>query len=182
LSGPYGGLDLTASPNRASAVTVIASGAITTGLYRTDDEILSALKGASIVAIDSPLSQPRHGWHRDVDRVLLRMGYKVLPAAWPSMKALYRRALVISSRLSEAGAKVIETHPLSALKSSRCSSYADLAEALGIAIHEKPRVKDEVDSLIAAIVAMAYDEGLVMSVRASDGEVYLLKPICDGSL
>jgi len=39
-----------------------------------------------------------------------------------------------------------------------------------------------VDSLIAAIVAMAYDEGLVMSVRASDGEVYLLKPICDGSL
>jgi hypothetical protein len=182
LSGPYGGLDLTASPNRASAVTVIASGAITTGLYRTDDEILSALKGASIVAIDSPLSQPRHGWHRDVDRALLRMGYKVLPAAWPSMKALYRRALVISSRLSEAGAKVIETHPLSALKSSRCSSYADLAEALGIAIHEKPRVKDEVDSLIAAIVAMAYDEGLVMSVRASDGEVYLLKPICDGSL
>jgi len=182
LSGPYGGLDLTASPNRASAVTVIASGAIATGLYRTDDEIFSALKGASIVAIDSPLSQPRHGWHRDVDRALLRMGYKVLPAAWPSMKALYRRALVISSRLSEAGAKVIETHPLSALKSSRCSSYADLAEALVIAIHEKPRVKDEVDSLIAAIVAMAYDEGLVMSVRASDGEVYLLKPICDGSL
>jgi predicted nuclease with RNAse H fold len=182
LSGPYGGLDLTASPNRASAVTVIASGAITTGLYRTDDEILGALKGASIVAIDSPLSQPRHGWHRDVDRALLRMGYKVLPAAWPSMKALYRRALVISSRLSEAGAKVIETHPLSALKSSRCSSYADLAEALGIAIHEKPRVKDEVDSLIAAIVAMAYDEGLVMSVRASDGEVYLLKPICNRGL
>ena len=182
MSGPYGGLDLTASPNRASAVTVIASSAITTGLYRTDDEILGALKGASIVAIDSPLSQPRHGWHRDVDRVLLRMGYKVLPAAWPSMKALYRRALVISSRLSEAGAKVIETHPLSALKSSRCSSYADLAEALGIAIHEKPRVKDEVDSLIAAIVAMAYDEGLVVSVRASDGEVYLLKPVCDRSL
>jgi len=182
LSGPYGGLDLTASPNRASAVAVIASGAITTGLYRTDDEILGALKSASIVAIDSPLSQPRHGWHRDVDRALLRMGYKVLPAAWPSMKALYRRALVISSRLSEAGAKVIETHPLSALKSSRCSSYADLAEALGIAIHEKPRVKDEVDSLIAAIVAMAYDEGLVMSVRASDGEVYLLKPICDRGL
>jgi predicted nuclease with RNAse H fold len=182
LSGPYGGLDLTASPNRASAVTVIASSAITTGLYRTDDEILSALKGASIVAIDSPLSQPRHGWHRDVDRTLLRMGYKVFPAAWPSMKALYRRALVISSRLSEAGAKVIETHPLSALKSSRCSGYADLAEALGITIHEKPRVKDEVDSLIAAIVAMAYDEGLVMSVRASDGEVYLLKPICNRGL
>jgi len=182
LSGPYGGLDLTASPNRASAVAVIASGAITTGLYRTDDEILGALKSASIVAIDSPLSQPRHGWHRDVDRALLRMGYKVFPAAWPSMKALYRRALVISSRLSEAGAKVIETHPLSALKSSRCSGYADLAEAVGLTIRDKPRVKDEVDSLIAAIVAMAYDEGLVMSVRASDGEVYLLKPICDRGL
>jgi predicted nuclease with RNAse H fold len=179
LSGPYGGLDLTASPNRASAVAVIASGAITTGLYRTDDEIVGALKSASIVAIDSPLSQPRHGWHRDVDRALLRMGYKVLPAAWPSMKALYRRALVISSRLSEAGTKVIETHPLSALKSSRCSGYADLAEAVGLAIRDKPRVKDEVDSLIAAVVAMAYDEGLAMSVRASDGEVYLLKPICN---
>jgi len=116
LSGPYGGLDLTASPNRASAVAVIASGAITTGLYRTDDEILGALKSASIVAIDSPLSQPRHGWHRDVDRALLRMGYKVFPAAWPSMKALKSsRCSGYADLAPETGPKVIETHPLSAL-------------------------------------------------------------------
>ncbi|MGC9210506.1 MAG: DUF429 domain-containing protein [Acidilobus sp.] len=174
----YGGLDLAASPRGRSATAIIQSGMISVSSVWSDDEIVSSLSGSDIVAIDSPLTPPRGGGHREVDRLLIQSGFRVLPASWPSMRALYARATTIAARLRGLGIDVIETHPASALKSSGCRDLDELIARLGLTPRSRPTNRDERDAVVAAVVALAYDRGFIEAFRAPDGVVYLLKAIC----
>ncbi len=178
MRGIYGGLDLAASRRRASAVALVSEGLVEFVEPSADDEIVTALSSASVVAIDSPLTPPPPRGHRAVDRLMIRMGYRVLPASWPSMRSLYERASRLAGALRAIGVTVVETHPSSAMRAGGCRDHKELAEALGLRLAREPSSRDEVDSLVAAAVAMAYAAGRALRVVGPDGEVFLLGPTC----
>ena len=129
----------------------------------------------AIIAIDSPLSHA-NGF-REVDLLMKKKGYPVLPPGWRSMKMLIDRSLRFKSLFEKNNIVVIETHPYSALKSSGCSDYDELLEVHGI---KPPRIlsRDEYDAIIAALVAKYYAEGRALKIEARDGRIYLLPRIC----
>ncbi|BDC19386.1 hypothetical protein [Acidianus sp. HS-5] len=120
----------------------------------TDEEIIDYCKDAKLVAIDSPLSMSKG--FREVDKKMIRSGYKVLPPSF--MKSLVERAIRISKLLPS----VIETHPTSSMKN------------LGINWKEYTKKKDEIDAVICAITAYAYDNKMVFKISDVDGIIYLL--------
>lgn len=175
------GLDLSGSPRRCSGYSEIdvslRSIARVGCLYR-DEEILSSIVGrASIVAIDAPIApEPRV---RELDRIAMRMGYRVLPPSLGGMRILTQRAWRLYIELSRMGVRVIETHPRSALKSSGFENPLDLMRWIGIGVPQEIRggrlARDIVDAIIASLVAYCYLEGgCVEEIRAMDGALYLI--------
>ena len=79
----------------------------------TDGEILDfvARYRPDVVAIDAPLSFPVAGTLREVDRVLLRQGFRPYPPLIPSMAALTKRGVALRATLESTGTRVIETYP-----------------------------------------------------------------------
>ena len=120
----------------------------------TDDEIINYCKDARIVAIDSPLSMSKG--FREVDKKMIREGYRVLPPSF--MKSLVERAI----RLSRVLSNVIETHPTSSMKN------------MGINWRDYTTKKDEIDAVICALTAYAYDNNLTYKISGIDGTIYLL--------
>jgi len=181
----YAGIDLAGSPRNPSGVAILDStdtiSMVFIGILHNDDEIIELLTRFKpvVVAIDAPLSHSRG--YREVDRLLLRHNYRVLPPGWRGMSMLVDRALTLVRSLTSMGIKVIETHPRSALKSSGCRSPSELAERIGLSF-EKRLSRDEEDALVASVVAYGHDHGYTVVFRATDGEIILLKPICTGNL
>ena len=173
----FGGLDLSTTRRRSAACIIRGDLAYFTNPL-TDDEILEALRSATVVAVDAPLTGPPVKGHRAVDRLMIRMGFPVLPASWPSMRALTERATRIAGLLRALGVVVVETHPTSALRSSGCRSALELAGRAGVRVEAKRLTDDEAAALVAAIVAMSYYNGRALLIRDVDGEVALLGPLC----
>ena len=173
----FGGLDLSTA-GRRSAACIIRGDLAYLSDPLTDDEIVDALKSAAVVAVDAPLTGPPERGHRAVDRLMIRMGFPVLPASWPFMRALTERATRIARLLRAMGVEVVETHPTSALRSSGCRSALELAGRVGVRVEARRLTDDEADALVAAIVAMSYYSGQALLVREVDGEVALLRPLC----
>ena len=146
------GIDL--AVKRPSAVGVLKDRLIE--VYELDDEgIIKTCWDAEVIAIDSPLSHSKG--FRDVDRNMIKMGYRVLPPSW--MKSLVDKAIFLSSSLK---GKVIETHPTSSLKN------------IGLDWRKFNVKKDVVDAIVSALVAKFYVEGNAMEIRGIDGVIYLL--------
>ena len=172
------GLDPAATPRRYSGLAVLDDNRL---LYvsrlKRDREIVEAVMSFKpvIIAIDSPLSHAIT--YREVDLVMKRMGYRVLPPGWRSMRLLVERSLRLKRFFEENNIVVIETHPYSALKSSGCEEYDKLLEVHGI---KPPRIlsKDEYDAIVSALVAKYYAEGRALKIEARDGIIHLLPRLC----
>ncbi len=175
------GLDPAGSEKRPSGLAVIHGNSLIyiSRLY-SDREIIGVVREymPTVIAIDSPLSHTIHGY-REVDRVMKRLGYRVLPPSWPSMRMLVTRSLRLVDAFLSMGISVIETHPLSALKSSGCRDWVELAKKLlhGFTI-DRRLSRDEIDALVAALVAKTYVDGVAKAVSARDGVIYLLPKVC----
>lgn len=137
-----------------------------------------------VVAIDSPFSVPVGSALRRVDRTALERGFKILPPSWSSMRRLVYKSvgLILSLR---PGTTVLETHPRSALKSSRCGGVEELLARAGV---QAPRGcleliesnKDVRDAVIAAVVALFFTTGVYEVVYANDGAIFLAPRLCRG--
>ncbi len=176
------GLDPSGSSKKPTGIAVLRDNRIVFyGVKYNDVDIIETINSfkPTVVAIDSPLSFPTRGWFREVDRKMIRLGYRVLPPMWNSMKPLVERSIKIMKMLENNGIKVIETHPRSAIKSSNCSNWVELVEKNGIEIKGKQITnKDIIDAIIACIVALYYVKREAVSIKASDGVIYLLPRIC----
>ncbi|MEM0027651.1 MAG: DUF429 domain-containing protein [Ignisphaera sp.] len=184
VKGFYIGLDLAAKPSRCTGFVVIADTShIQVAEARclgTDDEIIhNVVKyGNVVIAIDAPFGFG-DGHLRRVDRKMISMGYRVLPPGLQQMRELTRRAISIVSKLLGYGLTVIETHPRSVLKSSRCNSLEDLANRLGIDASLINRGNRDIkDAFLAAIAAYCFIRGCSNPVQESDGVIWLVKEIC----
>ena len=174
------GVDLRGSDRRPSGVAVISGRDLRVESLYSDEEIVDFLTRhkALVVAIDSPLSHSPS--YRHVDRVMVRLGFRVLPPGWRGMSMLVERGVRLASRLSSMGVVVLETHPRSALKSSKCRGLGELASRLGLALPGR-LTRDEEDAVVASAVSLMYVEGAVVEVEGVDGRIYLLPPVCGGS-
>jgi predicted nuclease with RNAse H fold len=175
------GLDLSGNPGRCSGyseIDVDMRAIVRVGCLYRDEEILSVIVGrVSIVAIDAPIThEPRV---RELDRIVIRMGFRVLPPSLGGMRILTQRAWRLYGGLSSMGVRVIETHPRSALKNSGFEDPVDLIRWLGIKpppeIPKGRFARDIMDAIVASLVAYCYLEGgCVEEIRASDGVLYLI--------
>lgn len=172
------GLDLSGSTRRPSGLAIIEEFEILyLDLLIYDEDIIRVIKRYKpvVLAIDSPFTHAEG--YREVDLVMKRMGFKVLPPGWRGMKLLVDRCLSIRRALEEAGVSTIETHPTSCLKSSNCYTYESLLSRFNW-LEYLYRSRDELDALICALVALLYAENKALSIKASDGAIYLLPRIC----
>jgi predicted nuclease with RNAse H fold len=178
-----GGLDPSGSERRISGLAVLDLNNkmfIYVGKLYKDSEIIRTILAykPQVLAIDSPLGFATG--FREVDLLMKKMGYPVLPPGWRSMRMLIERSLRLKNIIEKYNIYVIETHPRSALKSSGCSSIEELLEREKITLNMNiwSLSKDELDAVIAAIVAKHYVEGDAFRVEARDGIIYLLPRIC----
>ncbi|HIP24872.1 MAG TPA: hypothetical protein EYG81_00165 [Archaeoglobus profundus] len=167
------GLDLAGKKTKPSGIAFVTNGCLEEFLIlHSDNEILHKIieNNVRVVAIDAPLSHAKG--YRKVDLKMIRSGFKLLPPGWKGMKMLVERAIKIKRELEKNGIKVIETHPLSALKNAdyNLSAFINLKN-----INLSNLSKDVVDAIICSAVAWAYVTGKVEIVRDVDGEIVLLK-------
>ncbi|MCX8196053.1 MAG: hypothetical protein N3F67_03125 [Acidilobaceae archaeon] len=172
------GIDLAASEQRCTGFSYIdifsrqLEGAI---CLRSDEEILSTLRavGARVVAIDAPLAEiPAM---REVDKLMISIGFRVLPPTFGAMRKLTQRAWRLS-RMIEC-AEVIETHPRSALLSSGARDVAALLARLGVrsAVKLEALNRDQLDAVVSAAAALCYAERWCSrKVEARDGRIFLI--------
>ncbi|MEL9940718.1 MAG: DUF429 domain-containing protein [Ignisphaera sp.] len=180
----YIGLDLAAKPSRCTGFVVISDTehvqVIEAKCLNTDDEIIQNVLryNNAVIAVDAPFGFG-DGYLRRVDRKMISLGYRVLPPGLHQMKELTRRAISIVGKLIGYGLTVIETHPRSVLKSSKCNSLEDLANKLGIDTSLiSTRSKDIRDAFLAAVAALCFVRGCSNPVQESDGVIWLVKEIC----
>ncbi|BCU69158.1 DUF429 domain-containing protein [Stygiolobus caldivivus] len=146
------GIDL--AVKRPSTVGVLLGDKIE--VFEAGDEgIVKLCEDAEVVSIDSPLSHSKG--FRDVDKQMIRNGYRVLPPSW--MKGLVDKALALSSTLRGT---VIETHPTSSLKN------------IGLDWRKFGVKKDLIDAVVCSLVSLFYKRGEAMEIKGSDGAIYLL--------
>ncbi len=149
-------------------------------LYEDEEIVASILTdNVKVVSVDSPIArEPRL---RAVDRAAMKLGFRVLPPNLGYMSKLTIRGWNLYERLTSVGVIVIETHPRSALKSSKAGSVVDLARRLGVDLgeYESRRLrKDLRDAIVAALVSLCYVRGdCVSQIVAEDGAIYLIKPL-----
>lgn len=179
------GIDLTTRESKPSGISVISVNAkehlelVFVGKVKRDEEILELLSEYRVkaVAVDSPLSLPTSGFYRKLDLELIRMGFRVLPPAWKTMRELTLRAVRLATALRALGVEVLETHPFSCMKSSQCRSFDSLVKALGLTVPRKLD-KDERDSVIAALACVFHQLGKSFLISANEGFMVLLPRIC----
>ncbi|MEM2009683.1 MAG: DUF429 domain-containing protein [Thermosphaera sp.] len=176
----FAGLDLSASPLRPSGFASINDDRemLSLDLVFDDSEIVDAILTLKpvLVAVDAPLTFTGKPF-RNVDKALIRAGYKVFPSTWRGMKELVERALKIKESLIIT--RFIETHPSSALKSSGCGNYGNLLRAFGLKNPpENIKNKHLVDALIASLVSYLSYRSISTVIREDDGEIHLLPLLC----
>ena len=148
------GIDL--AVKRPSTVGILEGGIICVKELMTNEEIYKECKDALVISIDSPLSHS--SGYREVDKLMRRMGYKVLPPSW--MRSLVDRAISLQKMFSNV--TVIETHPTSSMKN------------VNINWKEIDKSKDVVDAIMCALVSLYYYKNIAVEISASDGKIYLL--------
>ena len=151
------GLDLASKETNPSGVCTLDS--LDCRVVYRDQEILKALKGAQVVAVDAPLTMEKP-W-RKAEKELLKMGYRPLPLSLPSMVELHKRAVRLKEMLK--GTTVIETF----IQPMRTAGALKLKEIMGWG-------RDQLDAFLAALVAKYYREGKAVAV--GEEPVYILTP------
>jgi len=180
----YIGIDLAAKLNRCTGFVAIASADLRVAeaaCLGSDDEIVNSVRkwGKAVVAIDAPFGFG-NGFIRNVDRKMISLGFKVFPPGFSHMKTLTTRAIELVKKLKNLDVVVLETHPKSVLKSSKCNNVQELSEKLGIKEIEKALngVKDIKDALLAAIASLCYAINCSYKVEDIDGTIWLVKELC----
>lgn len=174
------GIDLAGSEANPSGWALLEAGHVRTALLGPDDEILEATLSASpsLVAIDAPLSLPRAGYTRKVDREMHKLGLPVLPPMFPAMRKLTLRGIRLAGQLTAKGLEVIEVHPTSSRKvlglpvrGRKAVQEALMAIGLRGDLEAKPLSMHELDAITAALTAILHILGLSEVVGNEEGHI-----------
>ena len=181
----FAGVDLSAYPKNPTGLAWISLGerTVKATLVHEDSEILNAIKALrpTLVAIDSPLSLPREGAMRRVDREMVKLGLRVFPPLLPSMKPLTLRGIALAEKLKKMGLKVIEVHPLSTLKllgfdKKSKHKLLQLLRDEDFSVEERKYSDHELDAISAAYTALLFFEGKAVEVKGDPWDTPIVIP------
>lgn len=169
LSPGFVGIDLAGKDTRPTGWSLLTDEEVITKLLFLDHEIISETLAArpQVVAIDAPLSLPKHGVLRRADREMHRRGFPVLPPLYPAMKELTLRGQRLAQSLRCLGLEVIEVHPTSTAKVLGLSKEPNsIRSYLGsIRMGGLDELSEhEIDAILAAITAALYAKGQFQQV------------------
>jgi uncharacterized protein YprB with RNaseH-like and TPR domain/predicted nuclease with RNAse H fold len=192
------GIDLTGSEGRASGWALLDGAFATTGLVKTDAELIAKTLAAKpdLVSIDSPLSlpggkkSPRECQraalpiYRACELALKRMGISVFWCLLPTMKSLTMRGMLLARALRAAGTAVIESYPGAAQDLMQIPRKGTSLEELKWGLHRtgiggtfltEKTSHDEIDAITSALVGLFYaaDEHISLGNATED---YLIVP------
>ncbi len=174
------GIDLAGSEANPSGWALLEGPRASTTLLRTDEELIETTLNArpALVAIDAPLSLPRTGYTRRVDREMHKLGLHVLPPLFPAMKKLTLRGMRLAETLGARELSVIEVHPASTrkvlglpVKGKRAVQEALLKAGLSGDLAARELSMHELDAITAAITASLHLLGLSELVGDEEGEI-----------
>jgi len=149
----FAGIDLAAKEENPSGVCLLYGRRVRCATLHSDKEIVAWAEAARprVAAIDAPLSLPRRGSLREVERELIARGFRVLPVKG-AMRALARRGMRLGRRLARLRIRVIEAHPHSSLLAfKRAGKMVRFPSAC--------KNEHERDAFLAALTAKAFAEG-----------------------
>ncbi len=170
------GLDLAGIERRPSGIAILKKSEIIINTIYSDKEIITRILESKpiVVAIDAPLTLPLTSKIREVDRLMRKIGYKVLPPGFPGMLKLTIRGIKLRKILEKKGIQVIEIHPFSIIKALGFNNRSDFIKWISnkfkiygiLNIHT-------IDSIAAAYVALLHHYGKTFYVKAYDGFIVM---------
>jgi len=170
------GVDLAGLEDNPSGVAYVKGGAVYAHtFYRDEDfyELISSL-APSLIAIDAPLNLPEKGYFREVDKVMVSLGFKVLPPRFKGMEVLVRRAVRLTKRFD---GWVIETHPASVARilciKRGVDDVKNIFVKMGLPLKIFSASRHVVDALLALISAICFLSGRHLVVSLEDGVIVL---------
>ncbi|NPB00433.1 MAG: DUF429 domain-containing protein [Crenarchaeota archaeon] len=136
--------------------------------------LLLALRDrVKVVAIDAPLSLPRRGIERDLERYCRRLGLRLIPPLLGPMRRLTICGICIKDVLEKLDMKVIETHPSSCLKISKIGREEILKILEGRILSVEALDRHGVDALICCLVALAYLKRMQVELKVGEDSLIL---------
>ena len=173
------GIDLAGSARRPTGIACLEGKLVKLATVYGDEDVIKITVSPKprLVAIDAPLTPPRRGPLRDVDRMMRRLGFPVLPPGFPGMRQLTARGMILAAFLEEAGVRVIEIHPKSTLRAlarrAGVRSAVEAARWAGLRLERPPANKHEEDAILALLTAVLYLRGEAVEVRGEEGCIVL---------
>lgn len=175
LSSKVVGIDLASVKEGKTGLAFLKDFEVETFVAYSDEDIASRTVQAqpSIVAIDAPLSLPRSGALRSIERELMKIGLRAFPPlGLESMRKLTLRGIKLKEVLESYGLKVIETHPKSARKVLNMPTKPKINDLIKTFIQygikgdlNKPNITiHELDAITCAIVGKLFLEGKTVSL------------------
>ena len=172
------GIDLAGNEKRPSGVAILYNGSkLELSILHSNDEIINLIlrKTPIIVAIDAPLTLPKNFKMRHVDKLMRRIGYKVLPPCFPGMIQLTKRGIWLKDIIENHKIKVIEIHPYSIIRTlgfKKREEFLNFIKSLGIKVTGIIN-SHTIDAMTAAYTAYQYNLGNTFNVKAHDGCIVL---------
>ncbi len=177
------GIDLAGVDKKTTGFAVLKRGMkVKTEALHSDEEIIHATvkENPGLVTIDAPLGLPKgrccieynckcvkHGFTRQCERDLYKMGIRVFPCGFAGMQKLTKRGIMLKKIFEDKGLKVIETYPGSAQDllgiPRKGDNHRPLQKALvkyGFTgdVSKKDITHDELDAITSALVGKLYLE------------------------
>jgi predicted nuclease with RNAse H fold len=175
------GIDLAGVEKKTTGFAVLKSGMkVTTKPLHTDEQIIEATlnENPGLITIDAPLGLPKgrccieynckcvkHGFTRQCERDLYKMGIRVFPCGFAGMQKLTKRGIMLRKIFEKKGFKVIETYPGSAQDLLGIPRKGDDHNPLRRAlikygfkgdVSRKDITHDELDAITSALVGHLY--------------------------
>ena len=177
------GVDLAGLEKNPSGIAYVRRGVVYAHTFYRDEDFYRLVTDLtpSLIAIDAPLSFPSEGYFREVDRIMMRLGFKVLPPKFSGMRKLVDRAISLTKWF---GGQVIETHPASVAKILGVQRNLDevrgVFERMGMPLTVLSSSRHVVDALLALVSAICFLSGNYLVVSAEDGSIVLPGVGCCG--
>jgi len=178
------GIDLAGVPKNPTGWASWKNKRISTCHLYKNKEILEQLTKIKpiLVAIDAPLSLPKKGAMRKLDKEMHRRGYPVFPPRFPAMEKLTLRARKITQQIKKEELHIIEVHPTSTRKALKMPAknwkqIQSIFIQLGLEGDLKARVltPHEIDAVTAALTGYLHLQGKTELV-GNEEEGYIVIP------
>jgi len=179
------GIDLAGIPKNPTGWTALKNRKISACQLYADKEIVETTLNCqpAIVAIDAPLSLPKKGLLRQIDREMHKQGYPVFPPLFRTMEKLTVRAMKIAKEIKKEGTSILEIHPVSTRKALEIPSKDQkriqtifLQMDLKGDLEKRTLTTHEIDAVTAALTGYLYLQGETELI-GNEKEGYIAVPL-----